>query len=151
MIYLDVSVSFNYLFKTKFYVTTFVESALSLDIKIWKFSCRSLFKLPLKMAIISNNIEIYILIKLKLCFLLRFRHWGLRTKKTVKCELPGHILEAPGNDSNMTNRDVDVMFRMAFQKKWTDMENSGYADISPSSSRVRIPRWTLCIRLPGLP
>ena len=35
---------------------------------------------------------------------------------TVKCELPGHILEAPGNDSNMTNRDVDVMFRMAFQK-----------------------------------
>ena len=104
LIYLDVNVSFNYLFKMKFYVTTFVESALLLGIKIWKFSCRSLFKLPLKMAIISNNIEIYILIKLNLCFLLRFRHWGLRTKMTVKCELPGHILEAPGNDSNDKSR-----------------------------------------------
>ena len=26
------------------------------------------------------------------------------------------MLEVPGNDSNMTNRDVDVMFKMAFQK-----------------------------------
>ena len=116
MIYLEVGVSFNYLFKTKSYVTTFVESALSSGIKIWKFSCMSSFKLLLKMAIISNNVEIYILIKSDLCFLLRFRHWGLRTKKTVKCELPGHMLEVPGNDSNMTNRDVDVMFKMAFQK-----------------------------------
>lgn len=116
MIYLEVGVSFNYLFKTKSYVTTFVESALSSGIKIWKFSCRSSFKLLLKMAIISNNIEIYILVKSDLCFLLRFRHWGLRTKETVKCELPGHMLEVPGNDSNMTNRDVDVMFKMVFQK-----------------------------------
>ena len=74
MIYLEVGVSFNYLFKTKFYVTTFVESALSSGIKIWKFSCMSSFKLLLKMAIISNNVEIYILIKSDLCFLLRFRH-----------------------------------------------------------------------------
>ena len=73
MIYLEVGVSFNYLFKTKSYVTTFVESALS-GIKIWKFSYRSSFKLLLKMAIISNNIEIYILVKSDLCFLLRFRH-----------------------------------------------------------------------------
>ena len=35
---------------------------------------------------------------------------------TVKCELPGHILEVPGNDSNMAHCDVDVMFRMAFWK-----------------------------------
>ena len=150
MIYLDVSVSFNYLFKTKFYVTTFVESAVSLGIKIWKFSCRSLFKLLLKMAIISNNIEIYILIKLNLCFLLRFRHWGLRTKMTVKCELPRHILEAPGNDSNMTNRDVDVMFRMAFQKNELTWKTVG---MQTSVQAVEESEFQdeLCIRFPGLP